>query len=46
MFPPNILAIVPDFCFEKTKEFKRFLMLERQPKNCVDTSITRESLMI
>ena len=48
IFPTKILAIVPRIriCWEKTKEFKSFLMLEKQPANCVHTIVTRESVRI
>ena len=46
IFPHKILAVVPEFLLGKTKEFKSFLMLEKQPANCVHTSITRETVMI
>ena len=42
----KILAIVPEFSREETKEFKSVLMLEKQPPNCVYTSITGESVMV
>ena len=41
-----MLAIVLEFLLGKDKRIQEFLMLEKQPANCVHTSITRESVMI
>ena len=46
IFPPKILVIVLEFLLGKDKRVQELFDAEKQPANCVHTSITRESVMI